>query len=173
MTACAYIQVARQGRVAQLRVIGRGTFTCAQVTREFAERALAQGVRRVIAELSDCETMDSTFMGTLAMMAIHGRERNAVVEIANANKKIKSVMSALGLDRVFVFSHTAPGDITWQSLCRTEGDTEDDRRTLQKTMLEAHETLADVDPNNVPKFRDVIDFLRTEVEEAQEGEAAP
>jgi hypothetical protein len=43
----------------------------------------------------------------------------------------------------------------------------DNRKTTAETMLEAHEDLVRVSPENLPKFKDVLTFLREDLE--QEG----
>ena len=165
------IQVATDRKIAQLRVAGKATFNSAQSVREFALKMLDAGVKRVLVDLSECVTMDSTFMGVLALTVVRGRERQVTVEIVNANDNVKKLLASLGLKRLFVFSQTRSPEVDWTALCQAKADNAE-ALGQQRTILEAHETLMQVDPENVPKFKDVVEFLRSDLKAHEQKQQA-
>jgi anti-anti-sigma regulatory factor len=156
--------VAANSGVALVRIIGRGTFMCSQSLRDFGSQSISSGIKKLIIDLSECDGMDSTFMGVLAMLA--QQDRSVGVEICNADDYKKKLLAGLGIKRLFCFAHTDTDDITWQTLLEAKAD---DPLARGRVMLEAHETLIDADPENVPKFKDVVDFLRLDIQEQSEA----
>ena len=161
----AKILVATHGTMAQVRVIGRASFACSQSLRDFADRVAADDVKRFVVDVSECTTMDSTFMGVMAMVVTRNRDRNVTLEVVNASEKVKKLLVGLGLRALFCFSRTAGGSVDWAGLCQATAEDAGDDLALEKTILEAHEALVDIDEGNAPKFRDVVDFLRQDLEE--------
>jgi anti-anti-sigma factor len=156
--ADAKILVASDSAMAQIRVIGRTTFTCSPSLRDFGLKMIADAVSKIVIDLSECEGMDSTFMGVLAMIGRRGHEKEIAVEIVNVGGAQKKLLDALGLRNLFTFSRTAADQVNWVSLCNTEAVD-----PPAKTMLEAHETLMEVDADNIPKFKDVVEFLKEDI----------
>ena len=77
----AQILVAKQQGMAQVRVLGRATFKISRELREFAVSAIREGLKCIVFDFSGCRTMDSTFMGVLAMIGVEGRGRTEVVMV--------------------------------------------------------------------------------------------
>jgi len=154
------ILVASHNCSAEVRVVGRGTYACSQCLREFAGQQVESGVKAFSFDLSECPTMDSTFMGLLAALVVRNRPREVTVEIMNAGEKTKGQLTALGLEGLFTFEERTCRGTTWARLGQPAlGETES-RRDLRKTMLEAHETLGEVEPANVPRFTGVVETLK-------------
>jgi hypothetical protein len=109
--------------------------------------------------------MDSTIMGVLAMIGLRARKYQLQAEIVNANDRHKKLLFGLGLKALFAYSHTPTGEADWAALCQTRLDTPTGAVPLatERTVLEAHETLMSIDPENVPKFKDVVDYLRQDM----------
>jgi anti-anti-sigma factor len=165
----AELLAARTEDTTYVRIVGRATFVSAHSLRGFAETMLADGVMRFVMDLSKCISMDSTFTGVLAMIAIRGRERAAVVELVDMNTKIDKTLSTLGLKKLFVVSHTRDLGDRAPTLSHVASGEENDERALRRTMLEAHETLTQADPANAPKFRNVIDLIRAQPGRGKDG----
>ncbi len=160
--ADARILVADDEEHAQIRLIGRATFSCSQRVRDYGMRVLDKNIKHVHIDLSECEGMDSTIMGVLAMIGLRARKQGLNAEIVNADERLKKLLYGLGLKKLFVFTHTLLDEVNWATLCHTERD--DQPLTAERTILEAHETLMQIDPENMPKFRDVVDYLRQDIE---------
>ena len=158
------ILVATDEKYAQIRVIGKGAFACSQNLRDFCLRIIEAKKEKIVIDLSDCISIDSTFMGVLAMIGLRGRSKSISVEIVNVDEKKKKLLKGLGLEKLFSFSHTKTDQINWESLCNTTDDSLKKNQLDQaKTMLEAHETLIEIDKNNLPKFKNVIEYLKEDM----------
>ncbi|MCX7869413.1 MAG: STAS domain-containing protein, partial [Terrimicrobiaceae bacterium] len=68
------VLVGTLGDTAWVRVEGRGSFKNSGGLKDFFGRMLERGFRRFAVDLANCELMDSTFMGTLAGLALRLRE---------------------------------------------------------------------------------------------------
>lgn len=159
----AQVLVATDGAVAQIRVSGQATFNCSQGLRDFGMKMIEHGARKVTIDLSECVSMDSTFMGVLAMLALAAHKKDVPVVIVNASDTLQKSLATLGIKKLFGFCATANNDVSWQALCEAQPESEATPHAREKTILEAHETLMEVDSENVPKFRDVVDFLREDI----------
>lgn len=156
----ARVLVAAAGAIAQVRIEGRATFACSGNLRDFCLQMLDDSATRVVIDLSKCLGMDSTFMGVLSQVALRARRHpDGGVDIVNAADSLKKLLRGLGIHRLFCFRHTDTDDVDWTALCNT-GEDAHDRAT---TMLSAHQTLGEVNPENVPKFKDVVEFLRDDI----------
>ncbi len=64
------IQVGVSGPTVWVRVEGKGSFLNSGNLKEFARQMLDRGYREFVVDLADCAMMDSTFMGTMASVAL-------------------------------------------------------------------------------------------------------
>ena len=161
----SHILVAADTTMAQIRVIGRADFSCSQGIRDFGVQAIDNGVERLIIDLSECASMDSTFMGHLAVLGLCGKKQNATVEIANGAEAHVKQLGELGLRPLFVFSQSDSSVVDWVSLSAAKPVPSQHTEAV----LEAHETLMSVDPDNVPRFKDVVEFLRNDLANGRNG----
>jgi anti-anti-sigma factor len=90
-----------------VRVNGRGSFQNSAGLKDFAAEMTARGHREFVVDLKDCELMDSTFLGTLAGIALKLRPAGQL-RVIRANDRCRSVMANLGLDRVFTVDGPVP-----------------------------------------------------------------
>lgn len=169
------VEVAIRDQKAYVRVHGRGTFKMGPSLREFGMAALDRGCRCVVLEMSDCAGMDSTFMGTLAGLAVQIGKCGGSVVLQNASEKNKHLISVLGLSPMMKFEDTAPGSIVMPSVVENLAR-QCDKQELTEAMIEAHEVLIEVAPENIVKFKDVLSFLRDDLKNAsgkkEEGQLA-
>lgn len=161
----AQVLAATHEGVVQLRVVGRATFKISQRLRDFAIRAIEGGASEIIVEFSGCQGMDSTFMGVLAMIGLEGRGRTDIVFV-NVGDLHRRLLDSIGVSRLFRFSQKRVCTTDWRSICEAaEGAYSGSDVTA--TVLEAHKTLMELDPANVPKFRDVVSMLSDELRETE------
>ncbi|MBU1693346.1 MAG: STAS domain-containing protein [Verrucomicrobia bacterium] len=173
------LHVAIQGPLAFVRVLGRGTFKISSSLKEFAVRAINSGCRRLVLDMSECVGMDSTFMGVLAGLAFRLRTvPDGRIVMVNLNQRTRGLLATLGLDEA-VDPHLAgswPEDLKpflaggGKPLAALPVEERDEAETAQ-TMLEAHEDLVRLSPENLPKFKDVLTFLREDLKKS--GGTAP
>jgi hypothetical protein len=99
-------------------------------------------------------------MGTLAGISLWLRELGeGCLYLVNLNERNTESVCSLGLDQFFnvrVTTRTEDGQALRIPL-------KEDRTARAQTMLEAHEALIKAVPENLPKFKDVIQYLEEEL----------
>ncbi len=65
------------------------TFVEAHPLRKFCLRMMEQGLTRYILNVTQCSSMDSTFIGVLAMVSLKGKGRGVRVEICGADEQVQ------------------------------------------------------------------------------------
>src|SRR5919204_5152844 len=68
------IQVGVNGPAVWVRVEGKGNFLNSGNLKEFAREMVDRGYREFVIDLGNCAMMDSTFMGTMAGVALRLKE---------------------------------------------------------------------------------------------------
>ncbi len=109
--------------------------------------------------------MDSTFMGTLAGMALRLRESGGTLLVRNVNERNFELLRNLGLNNLFAIEPSsevlATGTANGQSAL--EIDNELSRSEHAACMIEAHEALVDAAPENLARFKDVLEYLKQDL----------
>jgi anti-anti-sigma factor len=161
------ILVAAEGDKAFVRVIGRGSFQVSPALKKFVSAQIEKGCRRLILDLKACTGMDSTFMGVLAGLAVRIKTLNqGEVTAVNLSSKSLGLMETLGLTRlirVHLLHETPDAPTEAGSAGEVRLEMTPDKRLATETMLAAHETLVEIDPANLPKFQDVLSYLREDL----------
>jgi len=186
------ILVARSGDLGFVKVVGRGSFQNSGCLKAFYLQLLKEGVGRFVIDLGACTYLDSTFLGILLGLGLKLRESGeGLLNILNASPRNLELLRNLGLDRLInVAGGNLPGDAEARTgksgplpattgngnnggAIGIEGVKEESLQDLPcpvptraeaaPTILEAHEALMKFDPRNVPKFKDVVEFLREDI----------
>lgn len=164
MSILSSVLVGSLDRTVWVKVNGRGTFQNSPGVKEFVKQMIQRGHRDFVVDLGTCELMDSTFMGTLAGVALRLREiGQGGLKAINVNVRNATLLENLGLDQLFSVETGPSGDIPVALRQADSGDEQD----AKGTVLEAHEALIQADAQNAVKFKDVVEYLRQEL--AQEG----
>jgi anti-anti-sigma factor len=164
--------VAVRDTFALVKVTGRATFKLAPSLRRFCSAALGSGCEEVVFDMEECTGMDSTFMGVLAGISIRSADgtRARRVIMMNLTPKTHSMLATLGLARVLE-CHEA-GDMPTAlkqrlsdslHLDALKEDNGINQQMSLDTMLQAHQHLVDVAPENMVRFRDVLTYLDQEI----------
>lgn len=173
MSQAAPIHVGRlPHKFAWIRIGGRGNLHNSPRMLRFAECMIAKGETRIVVDLEDCPTMDSTFMGTLTGISRRLRAVEGELEIVNANERNRDLIEGLGLDLILTLDTEGTA---WQDERRAisrqfrDEPVELEPEQLSKSqrtefVLGAHEELTSANPENIPKFKDVIAYLRQEAD---------
>jgi len=179
------ILVARSADRGFVRVVGRGSFQNSTCVKAFYQQLLKEGVHGFVVDLGACTYLDSTFLGILLGLGLKLREAgNGLLHILNASPRNLELLRNLGLDRLInIEGSTVPaGDVLpggarggIGSLANGSGAGVNMNGVKEEpcpiptkseaapTILEAHEALMAFDPRNVPKFKDVVEFLREDL----------
>ncbi len=147
-----------------IRVEGRGSFQNSPALKEFSRRMIEQGRRQFVVDLKNCTAMDSTFMGTLAGLAIRLRDMGAGgLWVVNRNERNAELLAGLGLDPLF---SDKPLPCAEAGNCREAVFHAADKAATREVMHEAHDACIAADPRNAEKFKDVIEHLKTSAAKA-------
>jgi anti-sigma B factor antagonist len=158
-----------------VKVAGRANFSGSVDLKTLVNTMWGKGYHHFVLDLSECLLMDSTFLGVLAGLGLKLNNNNQAsagnggangsgnhaIELLNPSARIAELLENLGITHLFEITR---GQLTTECLVKLDhAPTETDRREVQQTCLEAHRTLMDVNPANVPKFKDVAQFLAEDI----------
>jgi len=167
VSAQASILVGCNNKVVWLKVEGKGSFQNSQGMKDFAREMMNRGHREFVLDLKNCPVMDSTFMGTLAGMGLRLRELGqGNLHVINANERNTDLLQNLGLDHLFLINtanveqNLHPGGVeTLETNALSKDNT-------AETMLAAHEALVAASPENEARFKDVLEYLKIDLQVA-------
>ena len=163
------IQVGVNGSVVWVRVAGRGSFLNSGSLKEFAREMVNRGYREFVFDLEECVMMDSTFMGTMAGMALRLKELGeGSLHVIHCGERSRELLSGLGLDQIFdiqVDGAEAPQcEALTQSIGAPAEKSTAAKREQVGTMIEAHEALCQAAPKNLTRFKDVLEYLKQDLQ---------
>lgn len=149
-----------------VRIEGRACFQNSACLRDFVGEMLRQNKQRFVVDFQQCTTMDSTFLGVLAGVALELRKSNppGSIVLARVGPRNLELIRNLGLHRLLtVDSGEAAMNFgkCGTALSGPDGGELDKARLV----LEAHEHLVAADENNRAKFQDVLAFLKNRVDQ--------
>jgi anti-sigma B factor antagonist len=146
-----------------VRIDGRASFQNSAALKDFFAALIEQGKTRFAVDFKQCASMDSTFLGVLAGVAIKLRRLTpagslALVRVGERNLEL---IRNLGLHRLAAVDQ---GGMAPSGNASALDDKALDEIASAKLVLEAHESLVATDPDNATKFQDVLAFLRSRLE---------
>jgi anti-sigma B factor antagonist len=140
-----------------VKIAGRANFTFSPDFKTLLAELMQKGYGRFIIDLSDCVLMDSTFLGVLIKLN-HGSAEASGIELSNPNARVTELLENLGVLQLFKIASEPPqlpGDVSVQ----TPAPVNPSHEEITRTSLEAHQALMAANPDNVPRFKDVAQFL--------------
>lgn len=143
---------------------GRASFQNSACLNDFFNELIATGKTRFVMDFINCTSMDSTFLGVLAGVALKLRKQTpsgSLILSRMAPRNLELVRN-LGLHRLLTVD-TESNDLTLKTTaalpnCPDKGELESAR-----LVLAAHENLIAADETNRAKFQDVLSFLKNRV----------
>ena len=166
--ASLFVSVSNERAI--IKIVGRGNFSVSVCLKTLLTELRGKGCRHFVFDLSECATMDSTFLGVLAGLAVQlsnggATTGDSVLELHNPNARIVDLLENLGVSQYFsVAQSTTPLAANFRPLSATD---EGSKQEVSRTCLEAHQTLMEINPENVPKFKDVAQFLAEEIKRSK------
>ncbi len=159
------LMVAVRDCIAFVKVHGRATFSIATPFKELVHELTQHQFKRYVVDLTDCPIMDSTFLGVIAGITVEmdSHRINGApppITLLNANAKVTDLldnMGVLGMFCVLIGQTANLADYNPHEVGQA-GKTETTR-----TCLEAHRALCEINPANLPKFKDVITFFEEDL----------
>lgn len=164
------ILVLLKGPIAFVRILGRGSFKVSGSLKEFGARISHMPNIRLVMDLSECISMDSTFMGVLAGLSFQFRKQQAErIQLVNVTPKLQGLIATLGLNHLVdtIEAGSLPEEYT--TVLGQQPPLEElptpvtDKENVARIMLEAHENLVRASQDNIARFKDVIAFLREDL----------
>lgn len=157
--------VARSANLGFVKVAGRGSFQNSGCLKAFYQQLLKDGVTRFVVDLGACTYLDSTFLGILLGLGLKLKEAGeGRLHILNASPRNLELLRNLGLDRLINVDaqHVELNGVMEKPLEEVPCPVPT-RSEAAPTILEAHTNLMEFDARNVPKFKDVVEFLREDL----------
>ncbi len=150
-------------KFACVKISGRANFTSSIDFKSVLTELQREGYRYFVLELSECTLMDSTFLGVLAGFGLklsngHDDQCTSGIELLNANPRIIDLLESLGVLHLFKVAD-GPLTVPDQTETRDLAPQNPTKQEITRACLEAHQTLMDINADNVPKFKEVTQFL--------------
>jgi anti-sigma B factor antagonist len=159
-----------------IRCEGKGSFLNSPVLKNFGDQRISGGERLLVVDLGACTGMDSTFMGTLAGLAtrLTALDGGGALHIAEPGERNRRSLEDLGLDFMMEID---PATAVWRGRVDAVRENLGPPQTGAGVMgqvqrarhvLEAHQTLSDVNGKNAREFGGVVSMLEDDLA-AKEG----
>ena len=118
-------------------------------------------------DMEYCETMDSTFMGVLTMLALKLRKSSSPqIMLINASVQLNKLLRDLGVAKLFKFVSGDDAAAVENGGRTGSAVSLSNRKTLldtAQTVVDAHKTLVEAESSNAEKFNQVIEFAEQDV----------
>lgn len=147
-----------------VKVEGRANLECSPSLKNFGENIVPGAFSKITFDMSECAWMDSTFMGTLAMLGLKAIKAGISVEMHNMDFKNRELIKDLGIEGLFKFENSVvspPDSANWTNIASAKAS----EKNTAETILEAHETLVEVDDSNIQRFGNVIEMVKKDLED--------
>ncbi|MDF1751853.1 MAG: STAS domain-containing protein [Verrucomicrobiales bacterium] len=172
MSSDTSIFVGSLNDIAWVRIDGVATKDTSSCIRSFFSDRFAQGLRKFIIDLKDCQLIDSTFIGILTMLAgnVTAEGECGEVKVIHPNERNVKSICKLGLDNLITIDCGGEESKDLETLIASSLDrleSEDIDKIEKSTMiLDAHETICSANEKNRQEFGDVLTYLREDLDRA-------
>ena len=90
--------------------------------------------------------------------------------VIHCGDRSRDLLSGLGLDQIFeIRSNGAVAPECEKMMENARDGAETEKKERAETMLEAHEALCEAAPENVSRFKDVLDYLKQDLHQTTAG----
>lgn len=147
-----------------VRIEGRASFQNSACLNEFFTGMIARGTLRFVMDFQNCTSMDSTFLGVLAGVALQLRKNKppGSLVLCRLGERNLELVRNLGLHRLLTVD-TETVDLKQSAGTALACQPEKSELESARLVLAAHENLVEADENNRAKFQDVLAFLKGRV----------
>lgn len=159
------IQVGVNGDAVWVKVEGKGNFLNSGNLKEFTREMVNRGYREFVVDLENCAMMDSTFMGTMAGVALRLKELgHGHLHVVHCGERSRNLLTGLGLDQIFDIHANGSAAPQCELLQRKKANgSAEEKKQVSADMLDAHEALCEAVPQNFSRFKDVLDYLKQDL----------
>ncbi len=167
----AKLYVADLGNRAVVRILGRANCLSSLPFKQVVNGLIERGCLVFTLDLSDCQLMDSTFLGVLV-----GLNRNLSrpgsagrFSLYKPTESIRVLLDNLGILELFSITDSLPQA---EPEVLVEQGAAPDKTELTRTSLEAHQTLIGANQDNETKFKEVARFLEEDLEQQEAADSS-
>lgn len=167
MNASTNLSIYLTSQCVYLRVTGRATMHCSPDFKRAVIELVQKGRNLFVLDLSECQLMDSTFLGVLISFVVKetkvdGRLIKPSIKIYRPNSRILDLFDSLGMmDFIEIINEVDVDGVEFSQVGRPQNALS--KMEMSQTSLEAHELLMSINQNNVAKFKDVVQFLAEDI----------
>jgi anti-sigma B factor antagonist len=175
------ISVAVVEDTAFVKLPPRANFASSVEFKTLVSELRLRSINHFVLDLGECVTMDSTFLGVLAGMVLRNadgsdpsdpstapsqKSEKLNLDLLNPNTRIAELLDNLGVVHLFNVIHQAnPCTAIFEPM---NDQPLPSKEEISRNCLEAHEILMRVNPDNIPKFKDVAAFLAEDLRKIKE-----
>jgi anti-sigma B factor antagonist len=168
------ISVAVVENTAFIKLPPRANFTSSVEFKTLVNELRPRGIDHFVLDLGECVTMDSTFLGVLAGLALRNSdgqelaagEQKLHLDLLNPNQRIADLLDNLGVVHLFNVLHQAnPCTALFEPMNDRPAPSKEE---ISRNCLEAHQLLMKINPDNIPKFKEVAQFLAEDLRKMKE-----
>ena len=146
-----------------IRIVGRANFTSSIDFKALMSELLQRGCHCFVLDLGECGLMDSTFLGVLTGFGLklsggEGGPAPRGIRLLNVSPRIAELLETLGVLHLFQLTQ-GPINPPAETQPVERAPAHPSKDELNRTSLDAHQTLMDISPANVARFKDVAQFL--------------
>jgi anti-anti-sigma regulatory factor len=155
-----------------IKIVGRANFTLSIDFKTLLQGLRQKGYNYFVIELSECLLMDSTFLGVLAgfglkMSQPDGNFPAFPVELRNPNVRVSELIENVGVLHLFKVTQGPLSVPETLETCAPEA-AHPSREEITRACLEAHQTLMEINPENVSRFKEVARFLAEDLQKLKD-----
>ncbi len=141
-----------------VRILGFGTMNNSRPLYDYIVGTITSKTKKTFIDLSECDSMDSTFMGTLLVLHDELKECGGELHISNCSSYVKDKLSELGICEVLSLLPSTPTmELEWVDIVKADQD--NDKR--MELVVEAHEQLVEKNEENKGRFATFLSSMRT------------
>ena len=158
----AKLYVADLEERAVVRITGRANCLSSVPFKRVINCLIERGRRVFTLDLSDCQLMDSTFLGVLVGLnrTLGQAGPDGGFSLYKPTESVRVLLDNLGILELF---STAESLGQAEAAEPVEAGEPSDKTELTHTSLEAHRNLMDANPENEAKFKEVTRFLEEDL----------
>jgi len=143
------------------RVRGKPTLDLSGHLRQAAERLLGAGHTHVVIDLSECPSVDSTFVGVLIYLtkAVQKTTPPGRVALLEVGDLVRHQLDSLGVLDRFDLAARRGGELRFEDVALSPAG----KAQTAWLCLTAHRDLIEANAANAEKFKDVVEYLEKDL----------
>ena len=153
---------AEKDDITYIKMVGNLKYTTSSGFDHFVDGLMERGFKNVVIDLSEATYIDSTNLGLIAKIAGRARNKSDMhVSIVSPNEDINEILRSVRFDKLFTIVEDMEKVDELEEIPDEQRDKQDDLQML----IKAHKALIDIDEDNRPQFKDVVELLEKEVKD--------